>query len=123
MVAATFGPGDLDVLHRIARGDVLQHDLQAAEALDDRAQHLVDEGLFRSKTSIRRVGGLAVDQQRQAELLHFLQCSEAARDARHARSRMRGCAGGIELGAVHLAGEFGACDLFGRRVVGEVQSS
>ena len=46
MVAATFGAGDLDELHRLARGDVLEHDLQAGEALDQRAEHLLDERLL-----------------------------------------------------------------------------
>jgi hypothetical protein len=108
-------------LHRVARGDVLEHDLQLGEALHGRPEHLVDEGFFPVEHIHRRVGRFAVHQQRQAELLHFLQRVEAARDARHAGVRMRGRARGVELHAVHASGKLGARDLLGRRVLGQVQ--
>jgi hypothetical protein len=114
-------PGDLDELRRLARGDVLEHHLEPREALEHRTQRFLDERLLAVEHVDRRVGRFAVHQQRQAELLHLLQRMEAARQARHALVRMRRRARGIELDAVHVPRQFGACDLLRRRVVGQVE--
>ena len=88
----------LDEGHAFAGGDVLQHDLQARMALQQRHQHLVEEHRLAVEDVDVGIGHLAVDQQRHAGLLHRLQ---AFRDAVHRGDAMRGIGGGmrgIELG-------------------------
>ena len=98
---------DFHVLHRLARGDVLQHYLEIAEARNHRAEDLFDEGLLAVEDVDVRVGGFAVHQQRQAELLHLLQRVEAARQARGPRFGVGGRARRIELHAEYAPRELG----------------
>ena len=72
------GARDLDVLHGVARGDVLEHDFELREALDQRAERLLEECLFAVEDIDRRVGGLAVHQERQPDFLHSFERVEAA---------------------------------------------
>ena len=88
----------LDELHALAGRDVLQHDLQALMALEQRRQHLVEEHRLAVEDVDLGIGHLAMDQQRHAGLLHRL---EAAGDRVHRGDAVRGVGrgmGGIELG-------------------------
>ena len=115
------GAGHFDVLHGIARRDVLEHHLELREALDERSERLLDERLLAVEDINRRIGRLAVHQQRHAELLHLLERMEAARDARHTGIRMRRGAGRVELHRAHMARQLGARDLISRGVVGQIE--
>src|SRR5882762_2564067 len=70
--------GDLDVLHRVSGGDVLEHDLELGKAIDGGAEDFLDEGLLAVENVDRRVGRFAMDQQRHADFRHFFEGVEAA---------------------------------------------
>ena len=114
-------PGHLHVLHRVARGDVLDHHLEVREPFHERAQRHLEEGLFTVEDVDLRGGDFAVDEQGDAEFLHLFQRMEATRQAGDAGVRVRGGPRRVELHAVDPAGELCPRDLLGRRVVGQVQ--
>src|SRR5204863_2608127 len=98
----------------IARRDVLEHYLEAREALQRRPQLFLEEDLLPVEYIDRRIGGFSMHQQRQADLLHLLERMKAARQPSDAFVRMRGRSGGIELHAEYPARQLGARDLLGR---------
>ena len=115
------GRGRGHVLHRLARGDVLEHQPQAGKALRDLRQHRVDERLFPVEHIHLRVGDLAVEQQGQARFFHDLQHSEAVLEARHAGIGIGGGTGRVILDRMHPAARLRQRDLTRRGVVGEIE--
>ena len=96
-------PHRLDELHALPRGDVLEHQAQPREALQERCQHALDEDPLAVEDVHLGVGRLAVHQQRQAGFLHARQHLMALADVRHAGIRMGGGPGRVVLHCVHDA--------------------
>ncbi len=105
----------------IAGRDVLENDLETRIAHQQRLQHALDEHLFAVEDVDRRVGYLAMHQQRQPSFLHRRQHRVTLIDVRHPGVGVGRGAGGIELDGVHVRVLDGAPDLVDRRVVGQVQ--
>ena len=74
------GSGPLDERDRLARGDVLQHHLETRKTLNDAPQMPLDEHRLAVEHVDLRIGHLAVQQQRQADLLHGREHCIAARE-------------------------------------------
>jgi len=85
-------------LRRIGGGDVLEHHLQARVALQQWLQMALDEHRLAIEDVHRRVGHLAVDQQRHADALHRLQGGADVPGIAHAGIAVGGGTGRVELG-------------------------
>ncbi|MCY1345029.1 hypothetical protein D9M69_310800 [compost metagenome] len=118
---ADVGRGRLHELHRIAGGDVLEHQLQGREALDHAGQVLVDEHLLAVEHVDLATGHFTVDQQQHAHFGHGFEGREDLVDAGDAGVRVGGGAGRVELGGVDEAGSLGRADVFRGGAIGEVE--
>ncbi len=98
MVAARLAPDSVDEIDRVAGGDVLEHDLEAGQALHQRRQHAFDEARLAVEHVDLGVGDLAMDEKRHADGLHALQHRHDTRDIGHAHGRIGRGIGGVELG-------------------------
>ncbi len=76
-------PGVADELHRVRRGDMLQHHLKPRKVPQQRRQHLLQERRLAVEDVDVGRGRLAVDQQRQADGLHPLQHRADVGDVGH----------------------------------------
>ena len=119
------GAGDarrvrLDDLHRLLRGDVLDHHLEPLIIAKERQQHLLHEDGFAVEDIDCWIGRLAVDQHRHADLFHPLQHLLDRLEVTDAMRRIGGGAGGIKLRGEPDAFGIALLDLVGRSLVGEV---
>jgi hypothetical protein len=108
-------------LRRLARGDVLHHQLQSRKTFEQRPQHALEKHPLAIEDVDLGCGRLAMHQERHARLLHRFEHTVAARDIGHPGIGVGGCAGGIVLHCVHEAARTRARYLVGRRVVGQVE--
>ena len=87
------------VLRRLARGDVLEHDLQPGEVAPQRLQHAVDEHRLAVEQVDVGIGDLAMHQQQQAFALHRLQRGVGLADVGDAGIAVGRRAGRVQLDA------------------------
>jgi hypothetical protein len=85
------------------------------------AQHGIDEHRLAIEDVHRRIGHLAMHQQRHAELLHARQRRRAFLQVADAGIRIGRGAGRIELDRMDEAAGLGRIDFGRRHVVGQVQ--
>ena len=108
------------VLRGLARGDVLEHDLQAREIAAQGDEVAVNEDGLAVKEVDVGTGHLAMYQQQHAHFLHGFEHRVDLAQLGHARIAVGGGAGRIELGRHHTCG-LGPLDFLGRQVIGEVE--
>lgn len=114
--------GVLDEAHGVAGGDVLDHDAQAVEALEEASEGLLEEDSLTLEDVAVGIDAFPVDQERQPARLHRLEHRPGALEARQPGLRVGGRSGGIELHRVHEVARYRALDVFrrggGRQVEG-----
>lgn len=111
-------------LHELGRGarrDVLEHHLEARHALDDAAQHAVDEDVLAVEDVDVARSHFAVHLQHEPVFRHRFERGPHLVDRGHAGVGMRRGARRIELGADDKAAGFRPANLAGRGAVGQVQ--
>mmetsp|Transcript_3268 Transcript_3268/g.8070 ORF Transcript_3268/g.8070 Transcript_3268/m.8070 type:complete len:213 (-) Transcript_3268:171-809(-) len=107
-------------IHRITRGDVLQHNLQVRESVQDPSQGRFDEDLLPVEDVYLRISHFAVDQQDHAGRFHRLKSAVASLHVSDSGRRVGRGPGRVKLEADNaLFLRFP--NLIGRRIVGEVQ--
>ena len=110
------------VLHGLARRDVLEHHLEKRQALNQRHQCALDEYLLAIEYIDRRVGDLAMHQERNPKLGHRFKRFHRLGQIGDTRVRIGRRPRRVVLERLYKAGIGNAPDLVRRRVVGEVQS-
>ena len=98
------GVGGKHNVHRLFRCGVLQNDAQGREAGAQRNEHPLDEHRLAVEDIDRRIGDLAMDEQRHVGRLHRLQNAGHLGDIGDAAVGIGGGAGGIELDRGQIAG-------------------
>ena len=86
-----------DEIDGVAGGDVFQHHAQGRKFFTQRQQVTLDEDALAIEDVDRRIGDLAVHQQRQLMFLHRLQHGIDVRQIAHTRLRIGGGAGRVIL--------------------------
>jgi hypothetical protein len=110
----------LDVLRRLAGGDVLKNDFQTRKVATQGDQMLINKcGLAVKQVNIT-VRDFTVHQQRHAGALHGFQRGIGFAQISDPRIAIGGRTRRIELHGRHT-GVFGACNFVRRQVIGQVQ--
>jgi hypothetical protein len=110
-----------DEIHRLGRGDVLEHHLETRVVFDDRHQTLLDETALPVEDIHSRVRDLSVHKQRQPLPTHGLEHRVQAPQVGHPILRVGRGAGRIELAGPDDPACRRGHDLSGRCLVGEVE--
>ena len=118
---AGLGGVGLDVLGRLAGGDVLEHNLQLRQPGAQRNHHAFDEDSLSIEHVHLGIGDLTVHQQWHAGLGHGFQHRNHPVDGAHARIGIGGSAGRIELDGRHHIPGSGLPDVIHRGLLGEIE--
>src|SRR5580692_2620992 len=97
-------------LHRLARGDMFEHNSQSRPALAQRRQHALDEARLAIKHVDAGVGDFPVHLQWHVERTHGIPNALEALQIRDRSVRMRRGARRVELAADDRAAAAGALD-------------
>ena len=113
--------GLADEVDRVARGDVFEDHAQAGKTLTQGQQIALDEDALAVEDVDRRVGDLAMQQQRNIVLLHRLDHRIDPGKLAHAILRIGRRTGRVVLDRKDAATGLGPRDLLDRRRFGQVQ--
>ena len=102
-------------------GDVFEHHAQIRHIGQQRLHHAVDKHRLAVENIDMTFGDFAVHQQRHAAALHFLQCGISLADIGHARVRIGGRPGRIQLDRMHHSAGLCFAYLGGAGVVGQIK--
>ncbi|MPL73085.1 hypothetical protein SDC9_18878 [bioreactor metagenome] len=109
------------IVHTILGGDVLHHHPQPRGGAAHRVEHALDEHRLAVEDVDGRVGDLAMHAQRQADLGHRLEHAAHLVEVAHARGRVGGRPGRIELDRGDDARGRGGGDIGGVGLFGQVE--